>query len=85
MGSEGLARGYEFSRIGAELFWPDFAVRNSWGMAAVGYDGEVGDEGEWARRGAGVKRPEVQQTGGVAGRHPAGGGVVPSLQVMGWG
>ena len=28
---------------------------------------------------------QVQQTGGVAGRQPAGGGVVPSLQVMGWG
>ena len=34
LGSDGLAGGYEFGRIGAELFWPDFAAKKRWGTTA---------------------------------------------------
>ena len=75
-----MARGYGLWRIGAELFWPDFAAEKRGGA-----DGEAGDEGERAGCGAGIKTPDKssKRAGSPAGRQPAGGGVVPSLQVMG--
>ena len=52
----------------------------------VGHDGEAGDEGERAGCGAGIKTPDKssKRAGSLAGSQQ-GGGVVPSLQVMGWG
>ena len=36
MGSDGLAEGYEFRRIGGELVWPDIAVEKRWGTTGTG-------------------------------------------------